>query len=126
MIQCSNCGRMLEDGCRFCPYCGSPVLIHNNMKPAANKKTTSKILIALITTFLLVISFIFGVIPAITVQVITQLNPKISQRMNHRIATRNSCLLPKSPAAIRRKNILLPKSPIAVRMKEILKLLPPL
>ena len=62
MIQCSNCGRMLEDGCRFCPYCGSPVLIHNNMKPAANKKTTSKILIALITTFLLVISFIFGVL----------------------------------------------------------------
>ena len=62
MIQCSNCGRMLDDGCRFCPYCGSPVLIHNNMKPAANKKTTSKILIALITTFLLVISFIFGVL----------------------------------------------------------------
>ena len=62
MIQCSNCGRMLEDGCRFCPYCGSPILIHNNMKPAANKKTTSKILIALITTFLLVISFIFGVL----------------------------------------------------------------
>ncbi len=57
MIQCSNCGRMLDDGCRFCPYCGSPVLIQNNMKPAANKKTTSKILIALITTFLLVISF---------------------------------------------------------------------
>ena len=62
MIQCSNCGRMLDDGCRFCPYCGSPVLIQNNMKPAANKKTTSKILIALITTFLLVISFIFGVL----------------------------------------------------------------
>ena len=62
MIQCSNCGRMWDDGCRFCPYCGSPVLIHNNMKPAENKKTTYKILIALLTTFLFVISFILGVL----------------------------------------------------------------
>ncbi|MBR0377996.1 MAG: zinc ribbon domain-containing protein [Lachnospiraceae bacterium] len=62
MIQCSNCGRMLEDGCRFCPYCGSPVLIHNNMKPATDKKTTYIILFTLITTFLFVISFILGVL----------------------------------------------------------------
>ena len=62
MIQCSNCGRLLEDGCRFCPYCGSPVLIHNNMKPATDKKITYIILFTLITTFLFVISFILGVL----------------------------------------------------------------
>ena len=80
MIQCSNCGRMLDDGCRFCPYCGSPVLIHNNMKPAANKKTTSKMLIALITTFLFVTSFIFGVLLFNVNNYLQRQSPELTER----------------------------------------------
>ena len=80
MIQCSNCGRMLDDGCRFCPYCGSPVLIHNNMKPAANKKTTSKMLIALITTFLFVTSFILGVLLFNVNNYLQRQSPELTER----------------------------------------------
>ena len=34
---CNNCGNTFEDGNRFCPYCGTPVQIQQNIPALLNQ-----------------------------------------------------------------------------------------
>ena len=57
---CGKCGKMFEDGKRFCPYCGTPVTGQNG---SGNNNLNNLNIIALV---LGIVSIVLGVIGGIT------------------------------------------------------------